>query len=70
MPWSFHRFIPVSLGAGQTLVEGIADYDTGKTDSGYQKPDMELIQQEATSKGNPEYAKLVCPTAFERDARG
>jgi 4-amino-4-deoxy-L-arabinose transferase-like glycosyltransferase len=23
----FHRFIPVSLGTGQTLLEGIADYD-------------------------------------------
>src|ERR1051325_4680929 len=26
----FHRFIPVSLGAGQTMLEGIADYDTEK----------------------------------------
>jgi len=23
----FHRFIPLSLGTGQTLLEGIADYD-------------------------------------------
>src|SRR2546430_177497 len=63
----FHRFIPVSLGAGQTLVEGIADYDT-ENRFGLPKTDMELIQQEATSNGNPEYAKsLFSPDGFERD---
>ena len=39
----FHRFIPLSLGTGQTLLEGIADYDehnrfnVPKTDLGLQR---------------------------------
>src|SRR6266849_3284364 len=28
----FHRFIPLSLGAGQKLLEGIAEYDQGRFD--------------------------------------
>jgi 4-amino-4-deoxy-L-arabinose transferase-like glycosyltransferase len=63
----FHRFIPVSLGAGQTLVEGVADYDAeGKF--GLPRTDIELIQQEATSKGRPDYANsLFTPDGVERD---
>src|SRR6185503_14721364 len=50
----FHRFIPVSLGAGQTLLEGIADYDTSL---GVPKTDIEIIHQEAQMYGRPEYAE-------------
>src|ERR1051326_5045912 len=41
----FHRFIPVSLGAGQTLLEGIADYDPQQS-FGIPPTDMEIQQQE------------------------
>jgi 4-amino-4-deoxy-L-arabinose transferase-like glycosyltransferase len=63
----FHRFIPVSLGAGQTLIEGIADYDT-ENKFGLPKTDMELIAQESESSGNPAYANsLFSPDGVERD---
>ncbi len=61
----FHRFIPVSLGAGQTLLEGIADYDSSL---GIPKTDSELIRQEAQTKGRPEYATgLFNIDGIERD---
>src|ERR1041385_6695212 len=52
----FHRFIPISLGAGQTLLEGIADYDPQQT-FGIPSTDVEIQQQEAESFHRPEYAK-------------
>ena len=42
----FDKFIPVSLGAGQTLVEGIADYNTDGS-LGLPQTDVELIRGEA-----------------------
>jgi hypothetical protein len=61
----FHRFVPVSLGAGQTLLEGIADYDTSL---GVPQTDMEIIQQEAQIHGRPEYAEgLFNVDGIERD---
>jgi 4-amino-4-deoxy-L-arabinose transferase-like glycosyltransferase len=63
----FDRFIPVSLGAGQTLVEGIADYDSERR-FGLPDTDMELIRMEAEEHGRPEYASsLFSPDGIERD---
>ena len=63
----FGEFIPVSLGAGQTLIEGIADYDTGGT-LGLPDTDMELIRGEAEVAGRPDYANsLFTPDGPARD---
>jgi 4-amino-4-deoxy-L-arabinose transferase-like glycosyltransferase len=63
----FNHFIPVSLGAGQTLIEGIADYDEQKRFA-LPETDIELIQEEAAKTGNAEYAKsLFSPDGIERD---
>ncbi len=63
----FGHFIPVSLGAGQTLLEGIADYD--ETESlGLSGTDMGLIKQEAESHNRPDYGlTLFGPDAIQRD---
>ena len=63
----FGHFIPVSLGAGQTLLEGIADYDETKS-LGLPETDIGLIQQEAETHNRPEDAlTLFGPDAFQRD---
>ncbi len=63
----FDHFIPVSLGAGQTLLEGIADYDD-EGRFGLPKTDTALIEQEAVAHGRPEYATtLFGPDAIQRD---
>lgn len=63
----FGHFIPVSLGAGQTLLEGIADYDS-EGRFGLPNTDMGLIEQEAFVYNQPEYAKtLFGPDAIKRD---
>ena len=63
----FHKFIPVSLGAGQTLIEGIADYNTDGS-LGLPQTDMELIHGEAETSNRPEYANsLFTPDGVERD---
>jgi 4-amino-4-deoxy-L-arabinose transferase-like glycosyltransferase len=63
----FREFIPVSLGAGQTLLEGIADYNTDGT-LGLPKTDMELIRGEAETYQRPDYAKsLFTPDGPARD---
>lgn len=58
----FHRFIPVSLGAGQTLLEGIADYDEAGR---FNIPvtDLGIMRQEAEWYGKPEYAQFL----FDKD---
>lgn len=63
----FGHFIPVSLGAGQTLLEGIADYDeTGSL--GLSDTDMGLMKQEAEVHNRPDYAlTLFGPDAIQRD---
>lgn len=63
----FGHFIPVSLGAGQTLLEGIADYDeTGSL--GLSDTDMGLMKQEAEIHNRPDYAlTLFGPDAIQRD---
>lgn len=58
----YHRFVPLSLGAGQTLVEGIADYDEGGRFN-IPNTDLGLMRQEALWYGKPEYAQLL----FGRD---
>jgi len=54
----FHRFIPLSLGAGQTLLEGIADFDeSGRFD--IPNTDRGIMTQEAQWSGKPEYATVL-----------
>jgi 4-amino-4-deoxy-L-arabinose transferase-like glycosyltransferase len=63
----FGKFIPVSLGAGQTLIEGIADYNTDGT-LGLPQTDMEIIRGEAETFQRPEYARsLFTPDGPARD---
>ena len=63
----FGSLIPVSLGAGQTLVEGIADYNTDGS-LGLPQTDMELIRGEAETSKRPDYANsLFTPDGPERD---
>lgn len=63
----FGHFIPVSLGAGQTLLEGIADYDETLR-FGVPDTDLELIKQEAEAYQRPDYAlTLFGPDAIKRD---
>lgn len=65
----YHRFIPISLGAGQTLLEGIADYDEGGS-FGIPRTDLAITQQEAEWSGKPEYAGgLFDVDGIERDRR-
>ena len=63
----FGEFIPVSLGSGQTLVEGVGDYDPEER-FGLPDTDVELQQQEARAYGRPDYAAtLFGPDAIARD---
>jgi hypothetical protein len=63
----FHHFIPVSLGAGQTLLEGIADYDVeGKF--GIPVTDLEIVRMEAREAGRADYAEaLFVPDGVKRE---
>ncbi len=63
----FHRFIPLSLGAGQTLLEGIADYDPqGKF--GIPNTDVGIMKQEAEDFHRPDYyGTLFNPDGVERE---
>jgi hypothetical protein len=63
----FHRFIPLSLGAGQTLLEGIADYDKAGT-LGVPSTDIGVMKQEAEIYQRPEYyGTLFNPDGVERE---
>jgi len=63
----FGKFIPLSLGAGQTLIEGIADYNTDGS-FGLPQTDMDLIRGEADTFHRSEYASsLFTPDGVERD---
>jgi hypothetical protein len=63
----FHRFIPLSLGAGQTLLEGISDYDPqGKF--GIPNTDVGVMKQEAEQSQRPDYyGTLFNPDGVERE---
>ena len=61
------HFIPVSLGAGQTLLEGIADYDTNNR-FGIPNTDMGIMRQEAEIYQRPEYyGTLFNPDGVQRE---
>lgn len=63
----YGHFIPVSLGGGQTLIEGIADYDPEHR-FGLPDTDLGLTRMEAEESGRPEYATaLFTPDGIERD---
>ena len=63
----YGHFIPVSLGAGQTLIEGLADYDPEHR-FGLPDTDVELTRLEALEAGRPEYAaSLFTPDGIRRD---
>lgn len=63
----YGHFIPVSLGAGQTLVEGVADYDPERR-FGLPDTDVGLTRLEAEEAGRPEYAaSLFTPDGIRRD---
>jgi len=62
-----HRFIPLSLGAGQTLLEGIADYDK-ENKFGIPDTDMGIMKQEAELYQRPDYyGTLFNPDGVERE---
>jgi hypothetical protein len=63
----FHRFIPLSLGAGQTLLEGIADYDS-QGSLGIPNTDIGIMKQEAEQSQRPDYyGTLFNPDGAERE---
>jgi len=64
---AFRHFIPVSLGAGQTFLEGIADYDKGQR---FDLPntDLGIVNQEADAFGRPDYRdSLFGPDGIRRE---
>lgn len=63
----FGRFVPLSLGAGQTLLEGIADYDRDQR-FGFADTDTEIARLEAEKFKRPDYAEtLFGPDGIERE---
>jgi hypothetical protein len=63
----FQHFIPVSLGAGQTMLEGISDYDPVRR-FGIPNTDMGIMKMEAKEHDRPDYAStLFAPDGIQRD---
>jgi hypothetical protein len=63
----FHHFIPVSLGAGQTMLEGISDYDPDRR-FGIPNTDMGIMKMEAEQHNRPDYySTLFAPDGIKRD---
>ena len=63
----FHRFIPLSLGAGITLIEGIGDYDDEKR-FGMPISDRETKQKDIEWHNRSDYSGgLWTPDGIERD---
>lgn len=61
------RFIPLSLGAGQTLLEGISDYDR-EGRFGIPNTDVGIMKQEAELYQRPDYyGTLFSPHGVERE---
>lgn len=64
---NYKTFIPISLGTGQILLEGLGDYDTDKR-FGMPKYDWDVTQQEAEMYNRPDYAdNLVAVDGIKRD---
>jgi len=63
----YHRFIPISIGGGLNLVEGIGEYDKeGKF--GLPILDPDVMVKEAGWNGRPDYGgSLYVPDGIERD---
>ena len=63
----FHRFVPVSIAAGENLVVGIGDYDSERR-FGMPHSDRETRIKDAEWNGRPDYAaSLWTPDGIERD---
>lgn len=63
----YDHFVPVSLGAGVTLMKGIADYAKDKR-FGLPLTDAETVNMEAEWYGRPDYARhLWVPDGVQRD---
>ena len=63
----YEHIIPVSLGGGQTLLEGIADYDESGS-LGIPNTDMGLMKWEAEIFNRPDYyGMLFSPDGVARD---
>lgn len=63
----YRYFIPVSLGSGQTLLEGIADYDRDGR-FGIPETDVGITKMEAEMSGCPAYNdSLFSPEGVERE---
>ncbi len=63
----FHHVIPVSLGAGQTMLEGISDYDPQRR-FGIPNTDMGIMKMEAEEHNRPDYySTLFAPDGIKRD---
>ena len=63
----FKSFIPLTLGTGTNLMEGIADYDSGRR-FGMEQYDHKVSQQEAALYNRPDYAEdLYRPDGILRE---
>ncbi|HEY6189710.1 MAG TPA: glycosyltransferase family 39 protein [Pyrinomonadaceae bacterium] len=63
----FRHFIPISLGAGQTFLEGIADYDEQKR-FGIPDTDMGIMKWESEIYNRPDYyGTLFNPDGIARE---
>ena len=63
----FRHFIPLSLGAGQTFLEGIADYDR-EGRFGVPQTDMGIMKWEAEAFNRPDYyGSLFNPDGIYRE---
>ncbi len=64
---AFNHFIPVSLGAGQTMLEGISDYDPERR-FGIPDTDMAIMKMEAEQYNRPDYySTLFAPDGIKRE---
>ncbi|PYS52940.1 MAG: hypothetical protein DMF68_00630 [Acidobacteria bacterium] len=63
----FHSFIPLSLGGGVILAEGVADYDSERR-FGLEAKDDDVVRHEAELFNRPDYVNdLFSPDGIERE---
>ena len=62
----YGHFIPLSLGSGVTMIEGIADYDK-ENRFGMPATDDETARKDAEWHNRPDYVALWRPDGIERD---